>query len=229
MIINHNVSALNAYRNLTMTDRAMSRSLERLSSGLRINRAADDAAGLAISEKMRAQIRGLNQAIANAQDGISLIQTAEGALNETHDILQRMRELAVQAANDTLTASDRQNIQQEIDQLIVEIDRIGNTTEFNTKKLLDGTSSALTTTDKLSTRVFMRDGLRVVDQFGQKAPGGGNYQLEITADPGVAQVQKTDIMRVKHGETTTNIDMGYNQAKVIGTVVTFGANDANDV
>jgi len=229
MIINHNVSALNAYRNLTMTDRAMSKSLERLSSGLRINRAADDAAGLAISEKMRAQIRGLNQAIANAQDGISLIQTAEGALNETHDILQRMRELSVQAANDTLTASDRQNIQQEIDQLIVEIDRIGNTTEFNTKKLLDGTSSALTTTDKLSTRVFMRDGLRVVDQFGQKAPGGGNYQLEITADPGVAQVQKTDIMRVKHGETTTNIDMGYNQAKVIGTVVTFGANDANDV
>ena len=93
MIINHNVSALNAYRNLTMTDRAMSRSLERLSSGLRINRAADDAAGLAISEKMRAQIRGLNQAISNAQDGISLIQTAEGALNETHDILQRMREL----------------------------------------------------------------------------------------------------------------------------------------
>ena len=230
MIINHNVSALNAYRNLTMTDRAMSKSLERLSSGLRINRAADDAAGLAISEKMRAQIRGLNQAISNAQDGISLIQTAEGALNETHDILQRMRELSVQAANDTLTASDRQNIQQEIDQLIVEIDRIGNTTEFNTKKLLDGTSSALTTTDKLSTRVFMRDGLRVVDQFGQKAPGGGNYQLEITATPGVAQVQKTDIMRVKHGETTTNIDMGYNQASVISSITAaFTANDAGDV
>lgn len=226
MIINHNVSALNAYRNLTMTDRAMSKSLERLSSGLRINRAADDAAGLAISEKMRAQIRGLNQAISNAQEGISLIQTAEGALNETHDILQRMRELSVQAANDTLTASDRQNIQQEIDQLIVEIDRIGNTTEFNTKKLLDGTASALTTTDKLSTRVFMRDGLRVVDQFGQKAPGGGNYQLEITATPGVAQVQKTDIMRVKHGETTTNIDMGYNQAKIevnIGTAISANA------
>jgi flagellin len=229
MIINHNVSALNAYRNLTVTDRNMSKSLERLSSGLRINRAADDAAGLAISEKMRAQIRGLNQAISNAQDGISLIQTAEGALNETHDILQRMRELSVQAANDTLTASDRQNIQQEIDQLVVEIDRIGNTTEFNTKKLLDGSSSALTTTDKLSTRVFMRDGLRVVDQFGQKAPGGGNYELEITANPGVAQVQKTDIMRVKHGETTTNIDMGYNQAKAEVDVATaFTADDAGD-
>ncbi len=229
MIINHNVSALNAYRNLTVTDRNMSKSLERLSSGLRINRAADDAAGLAISEKMRAQIRGLNQAIANAQDGISLIQTAEGALNETHDILQRMRELSVQAANDTLTASDRQNIQQEIDQLIIEIDRIGNTTEFNTKKLLDGSSSALTTTDKLSTRVFMRDGLRVVDQFGQKAPGGGNYKLNIEAQAGIAQVQKTDIMRVKHGETTTNIDMGFNQAKTQVTVTDFSAVDSGDV
>ncbi len=230
MIINHNVSALNAYRNLSVTDRAMSRSLERLSSGLRINRAADDAAGLAISEKMRAQIRGLNQAISNAQDGISLIQTAEGALNETHDILQRMRELSVQAANDTLTASDRQNIQDEIDQLVEEIDRIGTTTEFNTKKLLDGTSSALTTTDKLSTKVFMRDGLRVVDQFGQKADGGGNYKLEIEAQVGKTQVQKTDIMRVKHGETTTNIDMGFNQASVVAKVgAAFDANDVGDI
>ncbi len=230
MIINHNVSALNAYRNLSITDKNMSRSLERLSSGLRINRAADDAAGLAISEKMRAQIRGLNQAISNAQDGISLIQTAEGALNETHDILQRMRELSVQAANDTLTANDRQNIQDEIDQLITEIDRIGNTTEFNTKKLLDGTSSALTTTDKLTTKVYMRDGLRVVDQFGQKADGGGNYKLDIEANVGVAQVQKTDIMRVKHGETTTNIDMGYNQAKLeLSVDANFSAIDSGDV
>lgn len=229
MIINHNVSALNAYRNLSITDRAMSKSLERLSSGLRINRAADDAAGLAISEKMRAQIRGLNQATANAQDGISLIQTAEGALNETHDILQRMRELSVQAANDTLTANDRQNIQDEIDQLTTEIDRIGNTTEFNTKKLLDGTSSALTTTDKLTTKVYMRDGLRIVDQFGQKADGGGNYKLEIEAQAGIAQVQKTDIMRVKHGEATTNIDMGYNQAKLAVDVTAFSAVDTGDV
>ena len=112
--------------------------MEKLSSGLRINRAGDDAAGLAISEKMRGQIRGLDQAAKNAQDGISLIQTAEGALNETHDILQRMRELAVQAANDTNTGDDRKEIQKEINQLTSEIDRIGNTTEFNTKKLLDG-------------------------------------------------------------------------------------------
>ncbi|MDN5364596.1 MAG: flagellin [Eubacteriales bacterium] len=138
MRINNNVSALNAWRNLSITDTAMSKSLEKLSSGLRINRAADDAAGLAISEKMRAQIKGLNQAIRNAQDGISLIQTAEGALNETHSILQRLRELAVQAANDTLTNADRAQIQQEVNQLITEINRIASTTEFNTQKLLNG-------------------------------------------------------------------------------------------
>lgn len=143
MIINHNISALNTYRNLTSVNNALQKSLERLSSGLRINRAADDAAGLAISEKMRGQIRGLAQAIRNAQDGISLIQTAEGALNETHAILQRMRELAVQAASDTNTQSDRQEIQKEITQLISELNRIASTTEFNTKKLLNGSISTI--------------------------------------------------------------------------------------
>lgn len=141
MRINQNISALNAYRNLTNTNNALTKSMEKLSSGLRINRAADDAAGLAISEKMRGQVRGLNQAVRNAQDGISLIQTAEGALNETHAILQRMRELAVQSANDTNTAGDRGQLQQEIDQLVTEIGRIATTTEFNTQKLLDGTFS----------------------------------------------------------------------------------------
>ncbi|HHX88067.1 MAG TPA: flagellin [Firmicutes bacterium] len=138
MRINHNLSALNAYRNLVGTDNALNKNLERLSSGLRINRAADDAAGLAISEKMRGQIRGLDQAIRNAQDGISLIQTAEGALTESHNILQRMRELAVQAANDTLAGEDRDAIKEEVTELIAELDRIAETTEFNTKKLLDG-------------------------------------------------------------------------------------------
>ena len=138
MRINHNISAFNAWRQIGITDHALSKSLERLSSGLRINRAADDAAGLAISEKMRAQINGLNQAIRNSQDAISLIQTAEGALNETHSILQRMRELAIQAANDTLTTADREEIQREINQLADELNRIANTTEFNTKKLLNG-------------------------------------------------------------------------------------------
>lgn len=139
MIINHNISALNTHRQLSINNSAMAKNLEKLSSGLRINRAGDDAAGLAISEKMRAQIRGLNMASKNAQDGISLIQTAEGALNEVHAILQRMRELAVQAANDTNTVEDRQNLQKEVDELIKEIDRIANDTEFNTQTLLDGT------------------------------------------------------------------------------------------
>jgi len=138
MIINHNLMAMNAHRQLSINNTAGSKSLEKLSSGYRINRAGDDAAGLAISEKMRGQIRGLNQASRNAQDGISLIQTAEGALNETHSILQRMRELAVQAATDTNTDADRAKIQAEVDQLAAEITRISNTTEFNTRNLLAG-------------------------------------------------------------------------------------------
>ncbi|MGB9790236.1 flagellin [Thermotoga caldifontis] len=138
MRINHNINALNAWRSMSETQYAMSKTLEKLSSGLRINRAGDDAAGLAISEKMRGQIRGLNMAVKNAQDAISLIQTAEGALTEVHSILQRMRELAVQAASDTNTDVDRNQIQAELDQLKEEIDRIARTTEFNTMKLLDG-------------------------------------------------------------------------------------------
>lgn len=145
MRINQNIAALNAWRNLTSTDVTMSRSLERLSSGYRINRAADDAAGLAISEKMRGQIRGLQAATQNAQNGISLIQTAEGALTEVHSILQRIRELAVQAANDTMTDADRSELQKEITNLKSEIDRIGNDTEFNTRKLLNGDLTTATT------------------------------------------------------------------------------------
>ncbi len=143
MIINHNMMAMNTHRQLSLNNTAGQKSIEKLSSGYRINRAGDDAAGLAISEKMRGQIRGLNQASRNGQDSISLIQTAEGALNETHDILQRMRELAVQASNDTNTGTDRGEIQKEINQLTSEIDRIANTTEFNTQKLLDGTKKGL--------------------------------------------------------------------------------------
>jgi flagellin len=138
MRINHNIAALNTHRQLNSASGAQSKSMEKLSSGLRINRAGDDAAGLAISEKMRGQIRGLDQASRNAQDGISLIQTTEGALNETHSILQRMRELAVQSSNDTNTDTDRKELQKEVNQLASEISRIGDNTEFNTKNLLDG-------------------------------------------------------------------------------------------
>jgi flagellin len=141
MIINHNMEAMNSYRTLAGTNDTIAKSLEKLSSGLRINKAGDDAAGLAISEKMRGQVNGLNMATKNSQDSISLIQTAEGALNETHSILQRMRELAVQAANDTNTTTDRTQIQKEMNELKKEVDRIGNQTEFNTMKLLSGAFS----------------------------------------------------------------------------------------
>ena len=141
MVVQHNMAAMNANRMLSGVSSAQSKSTEKLSSGYRINRAADDAAGLSISEKMRSQIRGLNQASTNAQDGISLIQTAEGALNEQHSILQRMRELSVQAANGTETDDDREAVQNEIEQLQSELTRISDTTEFNTMKLLDGSRS----------------------------------------------------------------------------------------
>jgi len=145
MRINHNIAALNTHRQLNTAAGAQSKSMEKLSSGLRINKAGDDAAGLAISEKMRGQIRGLDMASKNAQDGISMIQTAEGALNETHDILQRMRELSVQSSNDTNTLDDRKEIQKEVEQLKSEINRISNTTEFNTQKLLNGSLGAVGT------------------------------------------------------------------------------------
>lgn len=138
MIINHNMGSINAQRQMGINSTNAGKSMEKLSSGLRINRAGDDAAGLAISEKMRGQIRGLDQASANSQDAISLIQTAEGALSETHSILQRMRELAVQSATDTNVGVDRAAIQDEMDELTAEIDRISNTTEFNTQSLLNG-------------------------------------------------------------------------------------------
>ena len=138
MVVQHNLSAMNTNRQMGMVTGALQKSTEKLSSGYKINRAADDAAGLSISEKMRAQIRGLDKASDNAQDGISLIQVAEGALNETHSILQRMNELATQAANDTNTSTDRTAIKAEIDQLTSEINRIQSTTQFNTQNLLDG-------------------------------------------------------------------------------------------
>ena len=146
--------------------------MERLSSGLRINRAGDDAAGLAISEKMRGQVRGLKQASRNAQDGISLLQTAEGALNETHAILQRMRELAAKAANDTNTIDDRTEIQKEIEQLKTEINRISETTEFNTQKLLNGSLGADgTSSDSTKVGVVSVTGLKL-----------GDYATKITQD-----------------------------------------------
>ena len=141
MVVQHNLRAMNSNRMLGITSSAQSKSTEKLSSGYKVNRAADDAAGLAISEKMRRQIRGLTQASLNAQDGISAVQTAEGALNEVHDMLQRMNELAVKAANGTNQSEDQSYIQSEVDALVDEIDRVSTTTTFNERNLLDGSWS----------------------------------------------------------------------------------------
>ena len=218
MVVNNNIPALQAFNAVSATTNALQKSIAKLSTGLRINSAADDAAGLAISEKMRAQIRGLDQAVRNSQDGISMIQTAEGALNETHSILQRMRELSVQAANDTLTQQDRAYIQLEIDQLREEITRIGNTTQFNRKKLLDGSAAALWSSSDLNTRAIINGGLRQIDRFGQKSSVEGNFVIDINANPGRAQVQKTDIFTIKHSDVIMNVsynhDFGINGVSV---------------
>ena len=142
MVVQHNLTAMNSNRMLGITKGAQAKSTEKLSSGYKINRAADDAAGLSISEKMRKQIRGLTQASANAQDGISAVQTAEGALNEVHDMLQRMNELATKAANGTMSSSDKNDVQNEIKQLSIEIDRVATTTKFNETYLLNGTGKS---------------------------------------------------------------------------------------
>jgi flagellin len=220
MRINHNIAALNTHRQLSGNNTAVGKSLEKLSSGLRINRAGDDAAGLAISEKMRGQIRGLDQAQRNAQDGISLIQTAEGALTETHSILQRMRELAVQSSNDTNTNSDRQELQKEVDQLISELDRIANTTEFNTKKLLNGDlgginlNAAKVTINEKTSDVFTSvvgtavtvDGSFNVKITGIASASGGQFNVTITDAEGNATATTiTQGGAVVFGSVTLNI------------------------
>lgn len=188
MRIVNNLMAMNAQRQLSINQSGIAKSIEKLSSGLRINRAGDDAAGLAISEKMRGQIRGLNQAIRNAQDGISLIQTAEGALQETHAILQRMRELAVQAANDTYTKEDRAEIQKEIDQLAAELTRIADTTEFNTQNLLGGDF-------KGTFHIGANEGQKIVLEIG--AMSANALGVDGTLEAGTADVHgvNTDVLK----------------------------------
>ncbi|NLA84713.1 MAG: flagellin, partial [Clostridiales bacterium] len=183
MRINNNIMALNAHRQLSINNTNTQKALEKLSSGYRINRAGDDAAGLSISEKMRAQIRGLNMASKNAQDGISLIQTAEGALNEVHEILQRMRELAVQAANDTNQDVDRQAIQDEVDQLAVEITRIANNTEFNNKKLLNGDLETVGLTFHIGANKDQNMSLTINDMSSKTLEVQGTvYSKEVISD-----------------------------------------------
>ncbi len=185
----NNLTAITAQSQLGASTSKLSNSLKQLSTGERINSAADDPSGLAISERFRTQIRGLGRATSNAMDGISMLQTAEGALNEMHSILQRQRELAVQASNGTLTASDRQEVQKEFDQLKDEINRISDTTEFNTRKLLDGKGSALWSAGDSNISAVVT---------GQVAEG--NYRLDVSQDVGVNQVLKTDIFRIADGK-----------------------------
>lgn len=180
MIINHNLGANNAIRNISINSNAANKSMQKLSSGLRINSAADDAAGLTISEKMRGQIRGLDQASANSQDAISLMQTAEGALNENTSILQRMRELAVQASTDTNTADDRAAIQKETTQLGEEIERIANQTEFNTKKLLNGNMGSAVSISVAQVQTGTLEGtMGDTALSGLKDLAGNNLQLAV--------------------------------------------------
>lgn len=187
--INQNVLAVSTYKSINQTSSRLEKSIAKLSSGLRINTAADDAAGLAISEKMRRQIRGLSRAVLNAQDGISMIQTAEGALNETHSILQRMRELAIQSSNDTLTSNDRLEIQKEVNQLRDDINRISRNTEFNTKKLLDGSQTALVSASSVSVKGLVAGSLQ---------GSAGDYQVDLTLmRGGVAEMQRSQILTLK--------------------------------
>lgn len=182
--VNNNIPALSSHSELLGISSRLEKSVERLSSGLRINRAADDAAGLTISEKLRRQVRGLARATMNAQDGISMIQSAEGSLNETHSILHRMRELAIQSANDTLTSNDRLEIQKEIVQLRDDINRIAYNTEFNTKKLLDGSQSAIVSASTLYARGLVTGA----------AIEGGDYQVSLALlKGGVSQLSRTRI------------------------------------
>ncbi len=192
--INQNALSVSTYGTLAKTSSRLEKSIQKLSSGLRINTAADDAAGLAISEKMRRQIRGLNRAVLNAQDGISMIQTAEGALNETHSILQRMRELATQSSNDTLTSNDRLEIQKEVNQLRDEINRISTSTEFNTKRLLDGSQTALISASSDSVKGIVA---------GAISGTASDYDVSIALlAGGVSEMKRTQIFTLNDGAGT---------------------------
>ena len=215
MIVQHNMSALNTNRQLGITNTNLAKSTEKLSSGYRVNRAADDAAGLSISEKMRGQIRGLEQASANAQDGQSLIQTAEGALGEIHEVLQRMRELTVQASNDTNVTADREAIALEVAALASEIDRIMSQTEFNTMKLLDGTFSGKVMqvgansgqTITFSIRTMSSNSLSVnVSNIAAKISTGNGKDITSLIDIVNSAVTQVSLQRSKLGALQNRLD-----------------------
>lgn len=224
--------AMNTHRQLQINNSQSAKSLEKLSSGYRINRAGDDAAGLAISEKMRGQINGLSQASRNAQDGISLIQTAEGALNETHDILQRMRELAVQAGNDTQTQSDRGQIQKEMDELAKEITRITNTTEFNTKNLLSGAYSDQSLQIGANANQNLSFSIGAMDAFTLGVTSDIAGAVSVTdVDAGItaAAVQADSVAATVTGNVSINSAVVETAATLTGTVNLTGTEKLTDL
>ena len=216
MVVQHNITAMNANRQLGITTDVQAKSSEKLSSGYKINRAADDAAGLAISEKMRRQVRGLTQASNNAQDGISAVQIAEGALNEVHDMLQRMDELATKAANDTLESVDRQYIQQEVKALISEIDRTSSATKFNEQNLLDGTftnKNLQVGTDNIST-----DCIKICIQ-SLSAAGIGIDKVAVTGSDGnTARSAIDNIKTALQSISSQRADLGAVQNRLEHTI-----------
>ena len=201
MVVQHNLTAMNSNRMLGITTKSQAKSTEKLSSGYKINRAADDAAGLSISEKMRKQIRGLTQASSNAQDGISAVQTAEGALNEVQDMLQRMNELAVKAANGTQAENDRSYIQNEIDQLVTEIDRVSTTTKFNESYLLKGVNQDGTAA-KLTYKTANRNITDIDETTGKKEYALGNAADKTVADHGTYKVATVEVLGKTYGLVT---------------------------
>ena len=201
MVVQHNLTAMNSNRMLGLTTASQAKSTEKLSSGYKINRAADDAAGLSISEKMRKQIRGLTQASSNAQDGISAVQTAEGALNEVQDMLQRMNELAVKAANGTQAENDRSYIQNEIDQLVTEIDRVSTTTKFNESYLLKGVNQDGTAA-KLTYKTAKGNIADIDEATGKKEYALGTAQDKTVANKGTYKVATVEVLGKTYGLVT---------------------------
>lgn len=229
MRIQHNIAALNTHRNLGANQASAAKNLEKLSSGFKINRAGDDAAGLAISEKMRGQISGLDMASKNAQDGISLIQTAEGALNETHSILQRMRELAVQSANDTNVTADRTALQEEVSALTEELDRISSDTQFNTQNLLDG--SFTTKTFHIGANADQKIDLTIDDMsakgLGITAASGASGTSVNIGDQSGANTAITTINTAIEKVSTQRSKLGAVQNRLEHTINNLGATSEN--
>ncbi|MCI9638310.1 MAG: flagellin [Hungatella sp.] len=232
MIIQHNISAINSYRNLGINQSGLNKNLEKLSSGYRINRAGDDAAGLAISESMRSQINGLNQATKNAQDAIGLIQTVEGALTETHSMLQRLTTLASQSANGTYNSVARNNLQQEVDQLLAEIDRIANNTDFNGIKPIDENSSGQKMTFKIgpsaAETIEVDRSVMTADELGLDIDvtslEGGNSAIDTIKEA----INKVSTYRATLGAAQNRLEHTINNLKVSSENITAAESRIRD-